>query len=957
MDTNTSLFATFALEAPVDLALALAPPANAGHFDELRGRTMPLSPLPALPALAPLTPPGAPGSSQAQSQVQAVPTLRMAGSEVPTAPDRVVTDAQATEADAQPPSPEPLANSWTTFFNFLGTEGFHDLNRRTANLRRQVRDNGVTYNVYADANGPQRPWSLDLFPLMLSAEDWAHIDQGIRQRTQLLNSIMADVYGPQTLLAKGLLPAALVQGHPGYLRAMQGVQPAGGVYLHIAAFDLARGPDGRWWVVSQRTQAPSGLGYLLENRLTISLLFPEAFQKMKVHGLASSYRALVDNMRALSGGADSRIVLLTPGPYNETYFEHAYLARYLGLSLVEGSDLLVRNEKLYLKTLQGLEPVHGILKRLDDEFLDPLELRSDSTLGVPGLLQVIRAGHVLLANMPGSAFLESSALLGFLPGLSRHLLGQTLSLPSLATWWCGERAVMQEVLPQLRNCVIKPTYPSPGMPSVIGHTLGQRALDEWAGRIVRQGEDYTVQAYLPLSQTPTWQGERIAPQSAMLRVFAVPDGAGSWQVLPGGLARLAGNNENIASMQHGGSSADVWALGEPARPEASTQGGAQAAVSSPPVESIPAMASATRQPESGVAIVKSGGASAKPPVTSRAAENLFWLGRYTERAENSVRLAQLTLQGLGGEDQSSKPLLAWLTDMAVANSLVLDSVPPATQARRVFARSLIAGLGNDEQAASVGYNLRALKSAASAVRERLSQEQWHVIVRAEADFFSHCKAFKLTGQHTQSTQDGADYSPVEALRVLESASGFLAAMTGAQTDRMTRDDGWRLLSIGRHLERLSTLSAALCSGFATDAVFDNGGFSALLGLFDSTITFHAQYQQRRDIAALLDLLVVDRENPRSLASVVQTLKGRLAKLAASTPGDLPDLAADLPDPASWPCVQPAAYDVSNAALMADCHLMLTEKLQHCQEAAFELSDRLSRRYFSHAQADNRSMVA
>jgi uncharacterized circularly permuted ATP-grasp superfamily protein/uncharacterized alpha-E superfamily protein len=915
MDINQSLFAGHALETPAELASTLAPPATAGHFDELRGCTV------SKPALL--------QAGQNQSQLQALPALSGIGQPSALLP-ALATQSQGPAGIGALAAPDAvIAKPWATFFDFLGADGFHDLNRRTTNLRRQIRDNGVTYNVYADANGPQRPWSLDLFPLMLSAQDWRHIEAGIRQRTRLLNEVMADVYGPQNLLLKGLLPAALVQGHPGYLRAMQGVKPAGGMFLHIAAFDLARGPDGRWWVVSQRTQAPSGLGYLLENRLSISMLFPEAFQKMKVQGLATSYKALIDSMKALCPVPDSRIVLLTPGPYNETYFEHAYLARYLGLTLVEGSDLLVRGEKLYLKTLQGLEPVHGLLKRLDDEFLDPLELRSDSTLGVPGLLQVIRAGNVLVANVPGSAFLESSAMLGFLPKLSKYLLGETLSLPSLATWWCGEQAVMQDVLPQLKNCVIKPTYPGSSTASVLGHTLSQCELDEWAGRIVRQGEDYTVQAYLPLSQTPTWQGEKIAPRSAMLRVFAVPDGAGSWQVLPGGLARLAGKNENIASMQHGGSSADVWALGELGPlPAAAT-----AAVPAEPISS-------PFEP------VKKAGAR-KRPVTSRAAENLFWLGRYTERAENSVRLAQLTLQSLGGEDQSSQPLLAWLNEVAVNNALVLDTVLPATHARRVFERSLIAGLADTEQTSSVGFNLRALKSASAAVRERLSQEQWHVIVRAEADFFTRCEAFKNAGMHGQQA---LEYSSVEALRALESASGFLAAMTGAQTDRMMRDDGWRLLSIGRHIERLVTLSGALACGFETGAVNDDAGFRAMVALFDSTITFHAQYQQRRDVPALLDLLVVDRDNPRSLGWVVQTLKGRLGKLATSTPGDLPDLAAGLPDPAS----------LVLADLMlppGDIAKALTAHLHGCQYSAFELSDQLSRRYFSHATADSHSLGA
>jgi uncharacterized circularly permuted ATP-grasp superfamily protein/uncharacterized alpha-E superfamily protein len=930
-NNNKSLFEALVPDAAAELASALAPRAAKGHFDELRGQTT------------------ASLRIEAQGQPQCPKAERSGlprnGSLAEQAPASV---RQADTESAGLPAAESnavLAKPWTQFFNFLGIKGFDDLDHRTANLRRQIRDNGVTYNVYADSDGPQRPWSLDLFPLIVSPEDWAQIDAGIRQRARLLNHIMADVYGPQDLLTKGLLPAALVQGHPGYLRAMQGVTPAGGIFLHIAAFDLAHGSDGRWWVVSQRTQAPSGLGYLLENRLACSMLFPEAFREMQVQRLASSYKTLVDGMKALSQGAGSRIVLLTPGPYNETYFEHAYLARYLGLTLVEGGDLLVRDEKLYLKTLQGLEPVDGLLKRLDDEFLDPLELRSDSTLGVPGLLQAIRAGNVMVANMPGSAFLESSALLGFLPALSRHFLGEALSLPSLATWWCGEQAAMQEVVPQLKDCVIKSTYPGSGMEPLIGRTLSPRALDEWAGRILRQGEAYTVQAYLPLSQTPTWQGERIAPRSAMLRVFAVPDRAGGWQVLPGGLARLAGKSENIASMQHGGSSADVWVLGDAALKGENLQ--------------EPAVERSLRGqfPEPDGAAWLAGEPGVKRPITSRAAENLFWLGRYTERAENAVRMAQLTLHSLGGEDQSSQPLLAWLTATAVGNALVPGNVAPANRARRVFERSLIAGLAQTSQPASVGFNLRAIKRAASAVRERLSQEQWHVILRAEADFFSRCEALSLAGQTGRGKLDGQEmeYSSVEALRALESASGFLAAMTGAQTDRMMRDDGWRLLSIGRHVERLSTLSEALLQGFSTGGVFSEGGFTAIVAFFDSTITFNAHYQQRRDVPALLDLVVLDLDNPRSLGWVVQTLRARIEKLTAGTQEYPADLAADLPEPGSW--TMAALRDASADLAEPDRYALLMQHLRQCSAAALKLSDLISRRYFSHAAPDNHSFGA
>ena len=850
-DKLDSLFGD-AAESPSQIATALAPPAAAGHFDELRGDVA--------------------ASSQA------------------------------------------LCPSWSRFFETLGHEGFADLNRRIASLERQVHDNGITYNVYADTHGPQRPWSLDLFPLVVTPESWRRVEAGVLQRVKLLDRIMADVYGPQDLIARNMLPPALVQGHPGYLRAMHGVAPPGGSHLHIAAFDVARDPDGAWWVVSQRTQAPSGLGYLLENRLITSRLFPEAFQDLHVQRLAGTYRAFADALRAMCpkdpDGRDARIVLLTPGPYNETYFEHAYLARYLGLTLVEGSDLSVRGDRLYLKTLQGLEPVHGIIKRLDDEFLDPLELRSDSHLGVPGLLQALRAGNVLLANSPGSAFLESTAILGFLPALSRHLLGEELQLPSLATWWCGERAAMEAVLPQLENGVIKPTYGNTGPGAVLGQSLARREVDEWAGRIVREPDEYTVQAYLPLAQMPTWKhgmgGDRIAPRSYMLRVFAIADGPQSWRVLPGGLTRIANANLEIASMQRGGSSADTWVLTEGEVDKTTLLQHDQPAVDT---------AHRTRV------------------VTSRAAENLFWLGRYTERTENTARLARVALEVLNGEDQTSQPLLAWLTEVARANSLVLPAVPPATQSRRVFERSLIANLADDKDGASIGYNLRSLRSAASGVRERLSQEQWNAIVRAEQDFFRSCEALEADG----------DFSSVETTRLLDALLGATAVMTGAQTDRMTRDDGWRLLSTGRHLERLGFYASALGWSFDTGAVHEEGGFEAIVSLFDSTITFHAIYQQRHDIPALIDLLVLDRDNPRSLGWVAQTLRGRIAKLSGSAPGELPEIALTVPDPKEWTLESLCQRDKNGR------YAQLEALLQECTDAAYRLSDDLGARYFTHSE--------
>jgi uncharacterized circularly permuted ATP-grasp superfamily protein/uncharacterized alpha-E superfamily protein len=812
-----------------------------------------------------------------------------------------------------------LAPHWNSFFEHLGVDGLGDLNRRQRHLAQQLRDNGVTYNVYADQHSQQRPWSLDLLPMILTPQDWATIEAVVLQRTRLLDRVLADLYGPQTLLHQALLPPALVQGHPGYLRAMQGVQPAGDTWLHISAFDLAHGPDGRWWIVSHRTQAPSGLGYLLENRIAISRQFPRAFAQMQVQRLAASYKALVQGLQRLSPrGRDARMALLTPGPYNETYFEHAYLARYLGLNLVEGSDLTVRDQRLYLKTLQGLEPVDVLIKRLDDEWLDPLELRSDSALGVPGLMQAVRAGHVLLANPPGSALLESNALLGFLPAISEALLGEPLAMPSLATWWCGEPASLANGLPQLGHCVIKGTYPHPAMATTIGPTLDTAGLAQVTARLVREPEAHTLQAYLPLSHNPSWQQGEMVPRPAMLRVFALADGPRSWRVLPGGMVRLAPAGQQVATMQRGGSSADCWVL---------TQGEVDRTSL---LHSAPSSLSLALQHR---------------PITSRAAENLFWLGRYTERAEHGVRLARITLRHLHGEENGSPSVLSWLSSCTKASGLVLHEVPDATIAPREFERHLLSMLPAGSGAYSVGHNLRALRHASGQVRERLSQEQRNLIERLDTEFDSQCRS---------SLPDDELATPTLS-EALEKASEWLSAITGAQTDRMVRDDGWRMLSIGRHIERLCSLSHALSMALQNGALLDDSGCEAVLALFDSTITFHALYQQRRDLVAVLSLLLTHRDNPRSLAWVLSTLRTRLVKLPGQPDSPARDLLTDLPNPDDWDLIALSGA-LAGSAGEASAHLRLLALLQTCEAAAHTTSDRLGHRYFSHADRVNRSLM-
>jgi len=821
------------------------------------------------------------------------------------------------------PAPEahPPGLLWADFVQRLGPEGLAGLNARMANLRRQVHDNGITYNVYAHTEQPQRPWALDLFPLIISAQAWQQVERGVRQRMQLLEHIMQDAYGPQSLVARGLLPAALLQGHPGYLHPMHGAQPVGGRYLSLAAFDLARGPDGLWWLLSQRTQAPSGLGYLLENRLIVSRLFPEAFESLPVQRLAATYQALVEGLKARSPVAEGEaphIALLTPGPYNETYFEHAYLARYLGLTLVQAEDLTVRGDKLYLKTLQGLQRVHGLLKRVDDTWLDPLELRADSALGVPGLLQAVRSGQVLVANTPGSGFLESNALLGFMPALAQDILGEELVLPAIPSWWCGEATALPEALAKLRDPaqggVVKPTYPHEGQRTSFEPRLGLH-MDEaerqtWAERIARDPEAHTVQAWLPLSHQPIWNDKAPLEQAlqtrpVVLRVFAVVDAAGQWQVLPGGLARL-GTAGGIASMQRGGSSADVW-----------VQAPSRAAVDP-------------------LSLLQRGPLPNAPQrlVTSRAAENLFWMGRYTERTENTVRLARLCLDTLASEDQHNPSLLAWLGQLTTQPGMVSAQAPSPLASLRVFERTLVAALW-DPQTPSVAFNLQALLRAASGVRERLSPEHWHMLQDTQTQFLQALQRFEAERPGRVPPTPLAQHS-------LQALSQGLAAVTGFQTDRMSRDDGWRLLSMGRHIERLDFLAGALSAAIEARVLHHTAGFDAVLKLFDSTISFHAQYQQSRTPEALIALLVNSPDHPRSLAWVAHTLRARLQRLQGLADGGTLALAELLPAP-----LPPASGPQDLSALLAPL-------AQH-QRSARRVAEGLSALFFTHSAAPVRSV--
>lgn len=798
---------------------------------------------------------------------------------------------------------------WAEFLSSLGAEQIKHLSDNAATITRIISQNGITYNVYDADQAQTRPWSLNPLPLLIGAAEWRDIAAGVSQRAYLLNEVLKDIYGPQNLLQQGYLPAALVKGHPGYLRALHGVEPPGGIYLHMVAFDIARGPDGRWWVVSNRTQSPSGLGYVLENRLIISRMFPEAFSNMRIQHIASSYRQLLTTMTQLAQpmveDEPLRFALLTPGPYNETYFEHAYLARYLGLPLVEGADLMVRQEKLYLKTLNGLQRIHGLFRRVDDEFMDPLELRGDSSLGVPGLLQAVRAKNVLVANALGTGCLESPAIQGFLPAIAEKLMGQSLLMPALDTWWCGEASAYQDIAPNLNTQVVKPTYMGSnlsGFQPIIAAGLDEKQLAELHKQIKARPEIYTAQTYLPFSQTMTWQNNRMMPKSAMLRVYAMANAKGQWEVLPGGMTRIASEDPHMVSIAKGGSTLDTWVE---AQDEVDT-------FSMLPQRSFRFSASVL---------------ASRQLISSRTAENLFWLGRYTERAEFLTRLAKesLLVAGTSGEDNLID-LQEAVTDLAVRNGLVPEEAPSLAKSPKVFARTLIAGLLSTKSQ-SIGFYLNAIDNNMRLVRDRLPSD--HV---------------RLISDMKGALASGLTHSPLEdksllgAMDALDNLGLQLAALTGLQLDRMTRDLGWRMLTIGRLLERLILLGETLQTFFHSQADLSSRGFDMVLSLFDSTITYRSHYQGQQDTSTLVDLLVFDESNPRAMGWILRELLAEVAHL----PGEAAQREPMEARLARW---------LPREEVVAD----LVTYSQELVEGGRQLSDWLSSRYFAHVQTQRTSL--
>ncbi len=805
---------------------------------------------------------------------------------------------------------------WRHFLSELGQFSDPEIAQLWDAAQRLVRENGTTYNVYDETGESARPWHMDPIPFLISSEEWQHLEAGLIQRARLLNALVDDIYGEQALLAHGLLPAPLVFGNPNFLRPLHGVRPPNGIHLNFLAFDLARATDQRWWVLNDRTQAPSGAGYALENRIVLARTLPKIFRDAQVHRLAGFFQALSDNFIELTGRDDPLVVLLTPGPYNETYFEHAYLARYLGFPLVESADLTVRDNKVFMKTLNGLKQVDLIFRRVDGDFCDPLELRSDSLLGVAGLVAAVRAGNVVVANSLGSGVVECEALMSFYPGLSRMLLGEELLIPSLATWWCGQDGERDYVVENMDRLVLRKTFSDT---SILNHRIDGNPPGHVAGsdrksvlnRLQRRGYEYFGQETLTLSTTPTWRESGLGPSPMILRVYVCADSQGGYKVMPGGLTRTAeGAGAQVVTMQQGDASKDTWVLSEA------------------PVSTFTRL----EVPDQIVTLRRSGS-----DLPSRVADNLFWLGRYAERTENSVRLMRSMILRLAGEAGAGDDpqTLTRLTSLLVELGYLRQRTARKAAAGGIQAveRELAMLLFERERENGLFNLLGNLQRTASLVRERLSLDSWRILNGMHGKAMSHAAMIRLDVD--------------DALGLLNHMLRELSAFSGMQMENMTRSLGWRLLDIGRRVER-ATHMAKLLREMAVDGdPAGEGRLDLLLELGDSSMTYRTRYLSTVQLPAVVDLLLTDDSNPRSVAFQVETLNAHIQHL----PHDR--------DTATLSKEQYLITSMSSRLRLMDVHALCSKQnkrgkraeldkfLQSKEAKAYELSEVLARRYFSH----------
>lgn len=738
-----------------------------------------------------------------------------------------------------------IRDAWTPLANHLAALEASGIGERAVRIEQLLQENGATFNVESEVGRQTRPWQLAAVPLLFDAESWGLLEEGLRQRTRVLEAVLEDLLGPRRLISERIVPAELLLANPLFQRSYHGLPSTGGIRIHVSATDVARANDGSWWVTADRTRAPSGLGYLLENRIITSRVYPHLIRRCNVRRMAGFFETLRNHMRSLATRVrdNPRIALLTPGQNSYRAFEDAYLARYLGFTLVQGRDLAVRGGRLNVKTLGGLLPIEVLWRHISDRKCDPLELEPGATEGVTGLLRSVRQDQVAVTNSVGSVIAQMPALLPFLPGAAKFLLGETLTLPNAATYWCGGERERKYVLEHLDELLIRPAFAVTGTPATVPAELTRSAREELVAAIRANPEHYVAQARIVHSTTPVWSDGRWNPWHVSLRTFQLqtPDRV---EVLPGGLARANPQETVLGGPPTGGQmTIDCW-VGSPH-----------------PVDSE---ATLLPPPDAKIAIRRSG-----DELPSRVAEHLFWLGRYAERCEGIARLLRTTLVRLSGEDDWSllPEVPRLIASLAAVGQIEPDyAIDGLGGSMPTLDRVLPESVFNADQPRGLQASIRSMMNNAGAVRDRISLDAYRILRNVSVEL---------------GTLHEGPLSEVDAGRILDRLNRLitdLLAFAGLSSESITRTHGWRFLELGRRIERADQTSEILAAMFAPPARDERRLCEALLGATDSLMTYRSRYLSLVRGEPTLDLVVTDETNPRSIRYQLEQIHALLAPL-------------------------------------------------------------------------------
>ena len=778
------------------------------------------------------------------------------------------------------------------------------LGERVESARRQLEESGATVNLLDDRGAPR--WRFDPLPVVIAPDEWAQLETGLVQRARLLDAILADLYGPQTLLTQHRLPAMLVHANRHFHRPCRVVDGAAPT-RHLAhyAVDLVRLGNGRWHVLADHTEVPSGIGYALEMRRVLARSLPEVFRSIPVRHLRPFVDRWHDSLLAMApvGVATPNMAVLTPGSLSATYFEHVYLSRALGVPLVEGGDLVARDNQVSIKTLAGLRPVHMLLRRLDSAFADPLELRADSALGVTGMVETTRSGRITLANALGSGVVETPAMMPFLERLSDRLLGQPLALPSLDVWWLGEPSALSFALTNLDLMIVRPCLANDREPIVVGmlEPPERKALVE---RIRAQPGHFVAQYPVTPSLSPKWDNAGLMPAAVVLRVFLSTEGDG-YCVLPGGLAREPTGDTCLRSLGRlNGTLKDVWVLAEDA-----------ADVQIPSTRRFHQLS------------VDRGGAD----LQSRVADNLYWLGRYIERLDDDARLLRITVsrvaQGaVGPRDAVELRLLGRLLDQA---NLMDHASALSSPESAAFQQGLTTVASENRGLAQV---LDAIQRLTITMRDRFSAD----MTTAAGPLMSEVRQELLAAR--------GNLDPL--LAALDEIVRFVATMSGFAQENMTRGTGWRFLDLGRRLERAQYVATVALGALLQSPIDWDAAMRLALELCDSTITYRTRYLGQLQPAPVLDLVVLDDSNPRSLMFQLRTIDSHLDYLGRASGVHVPPLTPSIEDGLDA-AVRQFAGDEKAWRHEGLALAMLRDVAADTEARLERLSEAITRAYFSH----------